>query len=127
MQTVLLVEDQPEVRGVLAKMLRRLGFTVLTAADGDQAVAVSQSHAGAIHLMLTDVIMPGMSATELSRQIGAERLGLRTIYMSGYPEDMLHQRLSNGDVSTVLVKPFDQSQLGDAIERLIGPSERQAG
>lgn len=123
MQTILLVEDQEQVRTVVCRMLDRLGFAVLTARDGGDAVELSQKHQGAIHLLLTDVVMPGMTAADLSERIGGDRLGLRTIYMSGYPNDMLARSLEEAEVSTVLRKPFNMAALRDAIEGLIGLME----
>lgn len=126
MQTVLVVEDQEEVRAVLSRMLERLGYMPLTAADGEQALRVARGTDATIHLMLTDVVMPGMSAVDLTKQISAERIGLRTIYMSGYPEDVLGEHLGSDGSSAVLLKPFNQDQLHDAIQNLIGAAQRPA-
>lgn len=127
MQTVLVVEDQTDVRKVVVRMLRRLGFLVLAAPDGEAALELAASHDGPIHLLLADVVMPGMDPADLSRRLGDERLGLRTIFMSGYPEDVLLRHLETDDATAVLQKPFQQEQLSRAIFDLIGAPERQIG
>jgi len=86
-ETVLVVEDQDQLRNVVAVALRDCGYTVLTAADGLEAIDASEKHAGRIHLLLTDVIMPKMRGPELARRLVAARPDMRVLFMSGYTDD----------------------------------------
>ena len=105
-ETVLLVEDEPSIRVVAARVLAGRGYTVLTAANGEDALRVARAHPGTVDLLLTDVVMPGMSGSTLARQLLAERPGLRVLYMSGYTDaDIVHHGVL--DAGTMfLEKPF---------------------
>lgn len=85
-ETILFVEDQPGVREVGEVMLARSGYTVLTAADGFEAIQVAEGHHGPIHLLLTDVVMPGMNGRDLAEQIGKTRPDTRVLYSSGFTD-----------------------------------------
>jgi PAS domain S-box-containing protein len=89
-ESVLLLEDQPEVRTVIEGTLRRYGYSPVVAASGAEALAAARDHSGPIHLMLTDVVLPGASGREIARQVVAERPSMRVLYMSGYAEDAIH-------------------------------------
>jgi two-component system, cell cycle sensor histidine kinase and response regulator CckA len=106
LETVLLVEDEVEVRGVAQQILQSAGYTVLAASDGEEAVRLCAQHAGSIHLLLTDVVMPGMSGPALASRLAAMRPAMKVMYMSGYPEDAIvrHDLLEPGTV--FLPKPF---------------------
>jgi two-component system, cell cycle sensor histidine kinase and response regulator CckA len=105
-ETVLLVEDEPSIRAVASRVLAGRGYTVLSAAHGDDALRVARAHPGDIDLLLTDVVMPGMSGSTLARDLMAERPGLRVLYMSGYTDaDIVHHGVL--DPGTMfLEKPF---------------------
>ncbi len=105
-ETVLVVEDEPVVRELSAKILRQRGYTVLEAEGGEQALALAKEHQGTIHLLLTDVVMPGMGGPEVAQRLRAARPGTAVLYMSGYTDDAI---LKHGalDASTpFLQKPF---------------------
>ncbi|HTP30902.1 MAG TPA: PAS domain S-box protein [Candidatus Acidoferrales bacterium] len=106
--TLLVVEDQEEVRGLACTILRERGFDVLEAADGDEALTVARRFPGPIRLMLTDIIMPGMNGKELAARLAPLRPDTRVIYMSGYTD-----RVNLDDNARLLEKPF-------TAERLIG-------
>ena len=90
-ETILLVEDDEQVRVLNCAILRRNGYHVLEAADGVQALQLSQTFAGNIHLLLVDVVMPHMGGRELAARLGSFRPGTKVIYVSGYTEDtVLH-------------------------------------
>jgi two-component system, cell cycle sensor histidine kinase and response regulator CckA len=96
-ETILLVEDEAAVRGLVREILSRLGYRVLVASDGIEALAVSQRFAEPIHLLLTDVIMPGMDGRELAERMMVARPDTRTLFMSGYadppiPDDVLLEK-----------------------------------
>src|SRR5207237_4849689 len=96
-ETILLVEDEEAVRGLVREILSRLGYRVLVASDGIDALALSQRFPETIHLLLTDVIMPGMDGRELAERMMVARPDTRILFMSGYaeppiPDDILLQK-----------------------------------
>jgi CheY-like chemotaxis protein len=88
-ETVLLVEDQAEVRTVTRETLRRHGYTVIEAASGADALGVAREHPGPIQLVLTDVVMPGMSGRQMAAEISVQRPGIRVLYTSGYTDEVI--------------------------------------
>jgi two-component system cell cycle sensor histidine kinase/response regulator CckA len=88
-ETVLVVEDQAAVRGLITSVLERGGYTVLAAADPDAAVALATQHDGNLHLLLTDVVLPGTGGRELARRILEVRPGPKVVFMSGYTDDAI--------------------------------------
>ena len=112
-ETVLVTEDQQEVRSVIAATLRRQGYSVLLAPDADDAMAVSRNHSGPIHLLLSDVVLPGLSGRDLARRLLAERPDVRVLYMSGYTDDaIVHHGVLEAGLAFIQ-KPFT----GDALLR----------
>ncbi|HWA17147.1 MAG TPA: ATP-binding protein, partial [Gemmatimonadales bacterium] len=90
-ETILLVEDEESVRSLTRRVLELQGYRVLSAASGEGALALSRSSSERIHLLLTDVVMPGISGPKLAELLLAERRGVRLIYMSGYAATMLER------------------------------------
>jgi two-component system, cell cycle sensor histidine kinase and response regulator CckA len=113
--TVLMVEDEPALREVTERILRRGGYTVLTAQDGLDALRISRGHEGEIDVLLTDVIMPGMLGKDLAQAVTADRPGIRVLFMSGYAQPVLttHGTLA-ADVH-LLEKPFTGAELMRAL------------
>jgi signal transduction histidine kinase/CheY-like chemotaxis protein len=111
-ETILLVEDDPALREMAATLLRRLGYTVLAAANGIEALSLKpQRDSGPIDLLFTDVVMPHMSGKELSERVRALYPHTRTLFTSGYTENaIVHQGVLNPGV-TLLQKPFTPSAL----------------
>ena len=104
-ETVLLVEDQAAVRNYIGEVLKEHGYRVLEAANGMEAVEVSGDYGGRIDLLLTDIVMPGMSASEMTLQFLALRPGTPVLRMSGYPDRLgCLPQLNHGTPS--LQKPF---------------------
>ncbi len=110
-ETVLVVEDDPAVLALSCRALEAEGYTILCASDGTDALRIVERHGGEIHLLLTDVVMPGMSGRELAEQMAARRVGIRILYMSGYPGDAAvhHGAFVRG--SHFLQKPFSPDSL----------------
>jgi PAS domain S-box-containing protein len=110
-ETVLLAEDEAAVRAVARQALQRHGYTVLEAQSGEAALDLAQRHSGRIHLLLTDVIMPGMSGRALALRLVPMRPDVRIIYMSGYTDDAItrHGVLEPG--VTYVQKPFTPDAL----------------
>jgi PAS domain S-box-containing protein len=117
--TVLVVEDEIPVRRVVVLSLRAGGYDVLEAAHPDAAVELAQNHPGKIDLLLTDVVMPGMSGRALSDKILAARPNLRVLFVSGYTEDaIVHRGVLDSGVQ-FLQKPFSGVDLLDAVARAL--------
>ena len=119
-ETILLVEDQPEVSKLAASALRRYGYHVIPAANGSEAIAASRDFAGAIDLLVTDVVMPGMSGREAADRIAAHRPGLRVLFMSGYTESAIsHRGVLNPGVAYIQ-KPFTPESLAEKVRDMLG-------
>src|SRR5437667_339045 len=105
-ETVLLAEDEPAVRAIAQQALERHGYTVLAAPSGAAALALAAQHAATIDLLLTDVVMPGMSGRDLADRLTAQRPGIRVLYISGYTDNAIvrHGMLEPG--LAYLQKPF---------------------
>lgn len=114
-ETVLVVEDHPEVQSAVAATLRRCGYVVLLAPDADGALAAIRSDIGPVHLLLCDVVLPGMNGRELARQVLAERPDVRVLHMSGYPGDTVVNDCVLEAGLAFIQKPFT----GDALLRKI--------
>jgi two-component system, cell cycle sensor histidine kinase and response regulator CckA len=108
--TVLIVEDEPSIRTLTSRILRRQGYQVLEAVDGADALRVADDHAGPIEVLLTDLVMPGIGGAELASRIGGERPHLRVVYMSGYGEEDLATHGVEGP-ALFLGKPFRPDEL----------------
>jgi PAS domain S-box-containing protein len=110
-ETILLVEDEDAVRGLLHEVLASSGYTVLQASSGAHALRLSRAHAGRIDLLLTDVVMPGMGGREVATLLVAERPGLRVLFASGYTAEAIarHGVLEPG--TDLIHKPFTPDAL----------------
>ena len=118
-ETVLVVEDEEMVRTLAATILRQR-YTVLEAGGGDEALRLVQQYAGPIHLLVSDVRMPGMSGPQLVERLRPIRPGLKALFISGYPDDaLLQQRLSEPGTA-FLPKPFSPEALGRTVRELLG-------
>ena len=113
-ETVLLVEDEQELREVATRLLRRQGYTVLVAANADEALQLFEQHRS-IDVLLTDVVMPGTSGVELTRRLVERRPGLKVIYMSGYTEEAIVQHGVLNPGIALLHKPFTSDTLARKI------------
>jgi PAS domain S-box-containing protein len=109
-ETVLVVEDSDGLRELAARLLRRQGYTVLVAANADEAVELFERNAS-IDVLLTDVVMPGLNGLELAKQLVEQRPTLKVIYMSGYTEEAIVRRGGLHPVIGVLDKPFTTETL----------------
>lgn len=110
-ETVLLVEDDSEVREVVVAMLEGLGYHVLMAGHGDQACEIAAHHSGPIDLLITDVLMPGMTGPELAEALLARHPDLAVVFISGYAPDSVHLHGVSEHESDFLAKPFSAGSL----------------
>jgi signal transduction histidine kinase len=111
--TVLLVDDDDDVRRMVERVLRRAGYTVMTATSGNDALARARAHTGEIDLLLTDMVMPGMTGQELIRALTVERPKLQVVFMSGY-----HPGVPI-DPRRFVAKPFDRDTLLGAVSDIL--------
>jgi PAS domain S-box-containing protein len=118
-QTVLVVEDEASLRALVSTVLCDAGYKVLTAANGDEALAIARAHDGPIHLLLTDVVMPGLGGPALSRQLGALHTPLPTLYVSGYPTQEALDGVGDAHAH-FLAKPFTPLQLLEHVRGALG-------
>ncbi|MBI3357239.1 MAG: response regulator [Nitrospirae bacterium] len=116
-ETILLVEDDASVRDLIRDELRKLGYRVLEAKNGLEACLVGTQHMGGLQLLLTDVVMPGMSGTELAKHLRVIKPELKLLFISGYTDDV---GIGAGDhASAYLQKPFTPETLAKAIRDLL--------
>jgi two-component system cell cycle sensor histidine kinase/response regulator CckA len=127
-ETILLVEDEPEVRALTRDILAQLGYRVLEAADPPEARQLADQPHSAIGLLVTDVVMPQMSGPELAAQLKARSPGLRVLYVSGYTNEAVSSRgIAPSDIS-LLQKPFTPGELARKVrEALDTPASGQPG
>jgi DNA-binding response OmpR family regulator len=121
-ETVLLVEDEEAVRDLVREVLAMQGYRVLEAATAAEALAIGEKHDGVIHLLVSDVVMPGMSGKELAERLAADRPGLRVLYMSGYTDTAIvhHGVLAPG--TAFLQKPFTPAVLARRVGEILHAS-----
>ena len=118
-ETVLLVEDDPGVRALTRSVLKRAGYHVLVASDGQGALALGSSHAGPIDLLLTDVVMPGLSGIEVARWFADTRPNTRVLLMSGYADHPALRRQPVPLEASQLQKPFSTATLCTAVRQTL--------
>jgi len=122
-ETILLVEDEGDVRSVVAEMLRSLGYTVLEASEGDEALVVAGRHGGDIHLLITDIVMPEMGGRELVRRLKTARPAVRVLYVSGYADESHKDYLALD--AAFLEKPFTSPVLARKVREVLNASKGQ--
>jgi PAS domain S-box-containing protein len=123
-ETILLVEDQEDVRGFARAALRSNGYQVIDAANGIEAIGLSAGYPGVIHMMITDVVMPEMDGRELADQLKIQRPEMKVLFMSGYTADVILQRGVDDNVVGLLRKPFSQEELAGKVHEVLAGPER---
>ena len=117
--TILVVEDEPQVRMMIRVVLRAEGFEVLEAASGAEAIQLSRNHTAPIDLAVIDVVMPGMGGMDLANWFDPERPGMKVLYISGMSSTVAVESLATGAPSLLLRKPFTRSQLLQRVKDLL--------
>lgn len=125
-ETVLVVEDQEQLRRMAGYVLRSYGYRVLEAANPWEALLYAERYASLIHLLLTDIVMPGMAGPELAIRIKPLRPSMEVIFMSGYPGRITADREIPGLAASYLPKPFSPEELATKVREVLG-APRSAG
>jgi PAS domain S-box-containing protein len=120
-ETVLLVEDESGLRELIAETLEKGGYQVLTAGEGREALRLAAAHTGPIHLMVTDVIMPGVTGPKAADEIKLARPGMQVLYISGYTGEALRRHGVEGGAG-FLEKPFSSASLLRKVHELLNPA-----
>jgi len=118
-ETILVVDDEDALREVTRRILTRNGYTVLTAANGIEARQLAESFADQIHLVLTDVIMPGMQGPTVASEVKKYRPDVRVLFMSGHAQPVLEAEAMLGTDFVLVEKPFDQVMLLESVRKVL--------
>jgi PAS domain S-box-containing protein len=118
-ETVLLAEDEQDVREVAREFLESAGYTVLLAANGAEALVRAEEHRGGVDLLVTDMVMPGMTGRELTRRLQQRQTDLGVIYMSGYSEQAAAEATKSDPASAILTKPFSRAAILRAVREIL--------
>ena len=118
-ETILVVEDEANLRYLARQFLEKQGYKVIEAADGAVAMQIAVAHEGVIHLLLTDVIMPGMNGRELAQRISEIRPNVKILYMSGYTENVIGHNGTLDAGIRLLQKPFNLRDLKDKVREVL--------
>jgi two-component system, cell cycle sensor histidine kinase and response regulator CckA len=125
-ETILLVEDEDSVRQLVRETLESRGYHVLEAGDGQAGLAVAAGHSDTIHLVITDVVMPGMSGQQLVQQLLSARPGIKALYLSGYAEDAFGNAKPSDSPKAFLQKPFTLQNLARKVREVLGHIANEA-
>jgi signal transduction histidine kinase len=123
--SVLLVEDEEPLRRLVHKVLTDAGYHVLDAASGEAALALVERHAGKVDLLLSDVVMAGMTGVELAERLHALRGGIEVLFMSGYDRELMDREKL--DRTSLLPKPFAPAALLERVAEVLGAAARRRG
>jgi two-component system cell cycle sensor histidine kinase/response regulator CckA len=124
--TILLVEDEEQVRELGRRVMERAGYTVLTAVDAEAAVALADRHAGHIHLLITDLVLPGVSGRELAARLAIHRPAIKVLYVSGTSDEAMGRLRVLDPGTAFLEKPFSLEALLRKIQHVLGAPEPAA-
>jgi len=118
-ETTLVVEDEDILRGLMVDVLRMHGYTVIAAGSGEEAVQLAREHEGEIHLMVTDVVMPGMNGAQLAALMAQERPGMPVLYLSGYASDVIAHYPALDERTDYVQKPLTPQKLLRTIRAIL--------
>jgi CheY-like chemotaxis protein len=126
-ETILLIEDEPGVRKLARTVLQSQGYKVLEAQNGSEALLLSDRPGETLHMLLTDVVMTGLSGPEVASALRQQRTALKDLYMSGYTNDAaLRDRVSQA-ASAFLPKPFTPQELASKVRAVLDEPPSRAG
>ena len=118
-RSILLVEDESSVRTLVRDELRKLGYRVIEAKNGIEACLLATQQAGSFQLLLTDIVMPGMAGQELAQHLSVINPDLRTLFISGYIDDLGIMAGQEEGATSFLQKPFTPEVLAGAVRKLL--------
>ena len=125
-KTILIVEDEVGVRTVTKRLLQREGYTVLAAADADEALHISEHFRGPIHLLFTDVIMPGTNGVELAKILAERRPDMKVLFTSGYTDSVVIRQGLEAATLELLHKPYSSQELAAKVRTVLSDRRRKA-
>jgi CheY-like chemotaxis protein len=118
-ETILVVDDEAAYRRLIPKMLKPYGYTVLSAVGAEEALAVEAQYTGTIHLLVSDIVMPGLSGPGLAQRIVPRRPSIRVLFISGFASQVMIDQLSRSPHTSFLAKPFKAEALAKAVRQRI--------
>jgi nitrogen-specific signal transduction histidine kinase len=118
-ETILIVDDEENVRRPLSEIMRSHGYNVLEAGDGAQALEICQQHQGPIHLMVTDILMGSMSGVELAEKLSYDRAGMKVLFATGYPAGLAEGSGLDGEDAHLIKKPFTGKDLAAKVREML--------
>lgn len=122
-ETVLIVEDESAVRRLAARIVRMLGYTVIEAANGEEALQKAREYEGELQLLLSDVLMPGMDGFTLAEKIRELRPGIHTLFASGHPVERYEHMAEEDDKQPLITKPYTTKELAYALRELLDSAD----
>jgi two-component system cell cycle sensor histidine kinase/response regulator CckA len=125
-ETLLVVEDDDDVRRLLKDELQQYGYTVLDASNGGEALLFCERYPGTIHALITDIVMPHMDGYEVAERLRAVRPDLRTLFISGYSDQAAARQRRDGPGEMFLAKPFTPAALADHVREVLSRSAAAA-
>jgi CheY-like chemotaxis protein len=125
-KTILVVDDEPEIRKLVSAMIGHFGYKALSANSGQRALAVYKKHNAPIDLLITDVVMRGIGGPVLADKLTALQPGLKVLYMSGYDHSRVVQKYVVEKGHFLLAKPFTARQMEAKLKELLAPAVRTA-
>jgi|SRR5215469_1718715 len=126
-KTILVVDDEPEVRKLVSAMVGQSGYSVMTADSGEHALTLYKNHKGQIDLLITDVIAPGMSGPMLADKLAEFQPDLKVLYISGYDNTHVVQKYVVEKGHALLTKPFTLEEMQTKVRELLSATVRNAG
>jgi two-component system cell cycle sensor histidine kinase/response regulator CckA len=118
--TLLLIEDEPALQDALDQSLKRMGYRVLRAGNGEDGIRLFENHASEISLLVSDVIMPKMSGPDMVKQIRKKKPDQKVLFLSGYGQEVLNACEIDSKTTFLLAKPFTTKQLTDKVAEALG-------
>src|SRR5690348_3167735 len=125
-RTILVVDDEPEIRKLVGAMVSQYGATVLTADSGEHALTLYKNNKGPIDLLITDVVAPGMSGPMLADKLSALQPDLKVLYISGYDNTHVVQKYVVEKGHALLAKPFTMQELQNKVSEMLQAAANQA-